>query len=380
MADFSQFGANKPPAPSGPLDCAMVESWLTEAAEATLPREQSEQLREHATGCAVCREKITRVQRGRDWLLVLKEETLQPPADLVAKILAKTSGASELGPSDFAPIASDTMDKNTAKAHRVGQESSSLAAHSATKGMADVIPEQSEVLQGPLGLPRSSGATIPAWQRPSVLALRRNLMEPRLAMVAAMAFFSITLTLNLMGVRIGNLRAADLQPQNFRRSVTRQYAEANARVVRYYENLRIVYEVESRVQQLRRAADTDAQPVQSGSKQRKGTSGAGHGQNDSSSKESHRDRMAINPHTPQPRQAVPIEPAPIATGPVMNADYEVQPSLTGHARLGLDWEAHTMTDRSASLLSMHYRLQLALQASSCPLRTTCYSMRERGLA
>ena len=72
MADFSQFGANKPPASSGPLDCAMVESWLTEAAEETLPPMQAEQLREHAAGCAVCREKLTQARRGRDWLLVLK--------------------------------------------------------------------------------------------------------------------------------------------------------------------------------------------------------------------------------------------------------------------------------------------------------------------
>ena len=383
MADFSQFGANKPPASSGPLDCAMVESWLTEAAEETLPPMQAEQLREHAAGCAVCREKLTQARRGRDWLLVLKEETLQSPADLVAKILAKTSGASELDPSDFDLMASDTLARNVAKAHRVVPEatsSSSLAVQSATKGMADAFPAQSEVLQGSLGIPRSSGAAIPAWQRPSVIALRRNLMEPRLAMVAAMAFFSITLTLNLMGVRIGNLRAADLQPQNFRRSVTRQYAEANARVVRYYENLRIVYEVESRVQQLRRAADTDAQPVQSGSKHRKGTSGAGHGQNDSSSKESHRDRMAINPHAPQPRQAVPIEPPPIVTGPVMNADFEVQPSLTGPAGMGRIWGAQTMAGRSASFLSLHSRRQFALQATSCPLRISCHSMRERGLA
>ena len=383
MADFSQFGANKPPASSGPLDCAMVESWLTEAAEETLPPMQVEQLREHAAGCAVCREKLTYVRRGRDWLLVLKEGTLQSPADLVAKILAKTSGASELDASDFDPMASDSLARNAAKVHRAGPEvasSSSLAVRSATKGMADAFPVQSEVLQRPSGIPRSSGAAIPAWQRPSVIALRRNLMEPRLAMVAAMAFFSITLTLNLMGVRIGNLRVADLQPQNVRRSVARQYAEANARVVRYYENLRIVYEVESRVQQLRRAADTDEQPVQTGGKQRKGTTGTGHGQNDSTSRESHRDRMAINPHTPQPRQAVPIEPPPILTGPVMNADFEVQPSLTGRAGMGRIWEAQTVEGRSASFISLHSRRQLARQASSCPLRISCYSMRERGLA
>ena len=76
-----------------------------------------------------------------------------------------------------------------------------------------------------------------------------------MALVAAMAFFSISLTLNLMGVKLTQFRAADLEPQAMRRAVTRQYAQANARVVHYYENLRIVYEVESRVHQLRQAAD-----------------------------------------------------------------------------------------------------------------------------
>ncbi len=82
------------------------------------------------------------------------------------------------------------------------------------------------------------------------------MLQPRLAMTAAMAFFSIALTLNLTGVHLDQLKAADLRPANLERNLS----DANARAVRYYENLRVVYELESRVRDLQRANDNDARP------------------------------------------------------------------------------------------------------------------------
>jgi hypothetical protein len=73
-------------------------------------------------------------------------------------------------------------------------------------------------------------------------------------MTAAMAFFSIALTMNLTGVHPLSLRASDLQPG----SLKRDFYAADARVVRYYEGLRVVYELESRVRDLQTASDTDA--------------------------------------------------------------------------------------------------------------------------
>jgi hypothetical protein len=66
-----------------------------------------------------------------------------------------------------------------------------------------------------------------------------------------MAFFSIALTLNLAGVRLANLRAADLRPRAMRSYVERQLTMASVPIVRYYDHLRFVYEVESRVRELR---------------------------------------------------------------------------------------------------------------------------------
>jgi hypothetical protein len=71
--------------------------------------------------------------------------------------------------------------------------------------------------------------------------------QPRLAMTAAMAFFSIALTLNLAGVRLRDLRAANFTPSGLRHSV----GDMTASATRSFQNLRVVYQVESRVGELR---------------------------------------------------------------------------------------------------------------------------------
>ena len=63
----------------------------------------------------------------------------------------------------------------------------------------------------------------------------------------AMAFFSIALTLNLTGVRLNQLKLSDLSPSTLATSVSHQYFTTSAHLTRYYLNLRIVYELESRV-------------------------------------------------------------------------------------------------------------------------------------
>ena len=74
-----------------------------------------------------------------------------------------------------------------------------------------------------------------------------------------MAFFSITLILNVAGVRMSTLRSIDLRPS----ALVRTYYEASGRVVKYYENLRFVYELETRVRELKQAATpTDEKPDQ----------------------------------------------------------------------------------------------------------------------
>jgi hypothetical protein len=55
--------------------------------------------------------------------------------------------------------------------------------------------------------------------------------------------------MSLTGVKLGDLRHADLRPSAIRRN----YYETSGKVVKYYENIRFVYEIESRVREFKRA-------------------------------------------------------------------------------------------------------------------------------
>jgi hypothetical protein len=71
-----------------------------------------------------------------------------------------------------------------------------------------------------------------------------------------MAFFSIALTLNLTGVRLTDLRLANLRPTAIRSFMERRITMASTPIIRYYDHLRLVYEVQSRMRELRRNSQT----------------------------------------------------------------------------------------------------------------------------
>ena len=162
----------------------------------------------HVAHCPNCTRELEEAQRGAAWLGMLKGHTPEPPAALLAKILAETTGAEEREP----------------------------------------MPEFVRTLP--------VRAVAPAWALTSVLRkvvdvfrieTARKTFQPRMAMTAAMAFVSIALTLNLTGVRLKNLRASDFTPSGVRRNVV----EASATAARNFQNMRVVYQVESRVSELR---------------------------------------------------------------------------------------------------------------------------------
>src|SRR5438067_2751273 len=84
--------------------------------------------------------------------------------------------------------------------------------------------------------------------------VRAGAMQPRIAGSFAMAFFSITLLLNLAGFRFGELRGVNLRPSAIRGTLSRQYYQTTARVAKYYDSVRLVYELESRLRELKNAA------------------------------------------------------------------------------------------------------------------------------
>lgn len=92
-----------------------------------------------------------------------------------------------------------------------------------------------------------------------------GVLRSRFVASFCMAFFSLSLTLSLAGVKISDLAHMAAHPIELRKSVVLEYTQVQARVLNYYDNMRLVYEVESRVRELKKAAT----PVQNN--QDKGT-------------------------------------------------------------------------------------------------------------
>ena len=205
MADHNKFG-NIPNADPGGLRCDDWEALLADALDGRLPAAQTESFQAHCAVCLACADLLEHAKQGQEWLEYLHAEP-EVPAGLVGKILDKTVGPGAIP----VPVVA-------------------AAGVPATTATAAAIP----------------------W--------RRNFHETRLLMTVAMAFFSIALTLNMVGVRVTNLRLADLRPSNIGSTLERQFYSARGSVVRFYDNMRFVYQLESRVRELRRDVAPAPQP------------------------------------------------------------------------------------------------------------------------
>jgi hypothetical protein len=180
--------------PNSPA-CGQWETLLADALDGVLRPEDEKTFTGHMATCAACTALFEESRRGREWLEFLSTEP-EVPEGLLDKILAAT------GP---------------------GQ----LAGYGLVTGSNDVLP-----------VPQP-------WQRPGFMARVRRFAEPRLMMTAAMAFFSIALTLNLTGVRLSDLRVSNLRPTAIRSFMERRLTMASTPIIRYYDHLRLVYEVQS---------------------------------------------------------------------------------------------------------------------------------------
>ena len=194
--------------------CTQWEMLLADAQDGLLRPEDQALFSAHKSVCPACAALFEEARRGREWLEFLSPEP-EVPAGLLDRILAQT------GPGQI-------------------------------EGYG-LIPAANNVV--PMPQP---------WQRPGYMANIRRFAEPRLLMTAAMAFFSIALTINLTGIRLSTVHLASLRPIDVRTipGETRSFLErrltmASTPVIRYYDHSRLVYEVESKVRELRRATRSD---------------------------------------------------------------------------------------------------------------------------
>jgi len=181
------------------MHCVEVEALLAEALDGALHGPTLAAFEAHQQSCPTCRAMVEEARAGMHWLQGLSEA--EPPRNLVHNILAQTIGAL---PSE----------------------------HQAVKP------------RGEGWLERLKGRLAPIFA---------GVATPRFAMSFGMAFFSITMLLGIAGFHFADIRHWDLSSKG----ITKTYYATQARVMRYYDNMRLVYEIESRVRDLRRAATPD---------------------------------------------------------------------------------------------------------------------------
>jgi hypothetical protein len=193
------------------IQCTEFEALLSEAVEGQLTSAQKEGFEAHRRACAVCGPLFAEVQAGQQWLRSL--EPVEPPAHLVHNILAATTGISSTRVLAATPEAGTTP-------------------------LAERVREWWDSFFTP------------------VFAFVR---QPRFVMSFGMIFFSFSLALNAVGVKPTDVAKIDLHPKALRHA----YNDAQVWVIKRYDNMRWVYEMESMVHEIKRAtqpAEPAAQP------------------------------------------------------------------------------------------------------------------------
>ena len=196
------------------IECTEFEALLSDGLEGRLSAARKESFEAHRRVCAVCGPLFADVQAGQQWLQALALEPVEPPAHLVHNILAATSGVV------------------------------SRRAQAATRGGRTT----------PFGerLRERWDSYLASYFTPAAAFVR----QPRFAMSFGMIFFSFSLVATLAGVKPSDVAKVNLRPSALRHA----YNDAQIKVVKFYDNIRFVYEIESKVRELKRA-NTPAEPA-----------------------------------------------------------------------------------------------------------------------
>jgi hypothetical protein len=189
------------------LQCTEFDTLLSDALDEKLSGAKLEGFQAHAKVCTVCGPLMADVDAGKNWLKSLEE--IAPPDSLIENILVATTGF------------------DTFRLRSKSRPQSSWLGR---------IRNWGEVMMSP------------------IVAMAR---QPRFAMSFGMAFFSLSISLSLAGVKLSDIRNLDLRPT----AIKRNYYETSGKVVKYYENIRFVYEIESRVREFKRATTPTEAPA-----------------------------------------------------------------------------------------------------------------------
>src|SRR4051795_949925 len=185
------------------IDCAQFEVLLADYLDGTLPEPERTRVEEHAANCQHCREFLADVQGAVQFLG--KSEEIVPPPELITRI----------------------------------------AYHAPTGRIRRPLERQGFVSR-----------MVSEWLRP--------VLQPRLAMGMAMTILSIAMLERCTGVKMQHVQPEDLNPVRVWGGIEDKTVRLKDRAVKYYENLRWVYEIEVRLRELREQQDAvpeqDTQP------------------------------------------------------------------------------------------------------------------------
>ena len=180
------------------MQCNEFDQLLTDALDGVLSGAALDRFQAHANTCKACRPLLVDAMAGRTWLQGLTE--VEPPASLVSNILASTTG----------------------------------------------VDTQRLWAPAPTRQPRVSWLEhVQASFLEPIWAMVR---QPRFAMSFGMAFFALSVGLTVAGVKPADIRSLDLRPAAIRHT----YYNTQARVVRYFDNVRPVLELQAALHGIKR--------------------------------------------------------------------------------------------------------------------------------
>lgn len=203
------------------MECAEFDALLSDALDGVrLSSDRQEMFEAHRRMCAVCGPIFAEAQAGQQWLRSLEE--IEPPAYLLHNILAATTGV---------------------------ESRRAVSADGRATPFAERAREWWDSFFGPV---------------------TSFVRQPRFVMSFGMIFFSFSLALSIAGVKPSDVAKIDLRPAALRHA----YNDAQIKVVKFYDNIRFVYEIESKVRELKRAnAPAETAPSQPKERKNNDTSG-----------------------------------------------------------------------------------------------------------
>jgi hypothetical protein len=193
------------------IECTEFEALLMDAldGDGQLSAARTESFEAHRRVCEICGPMFAEVRAGRQLLRALALEPVEPLAHLVHNILAATTGVVSTRPMG---VRTD-------------------------------------------GRMAPFGARVREWWDSYFTPASAFMRQPRFVMSFGMIFFSFSMALSVAGVKPSDVAKVNLRPSALRHA----YNDAQIKVVKYYDNIRFVYEIESKLRELKRA-NTPAEP------------------------------------------------------------------------------------------------------------------------